>query len=78
MQNTESHRFSSKRPGTKSTGIFENGIIPIDVESENYKFGYFCLFLTVPWVGLQYVVVAFPGHTYILLHAISCENDFMH
>ena len=23
-----------------------------------------CLFLTVPWVGLQYVIVAFPGHTY--------------
>ena len=22
-----------------------------------------CLFLTVPWVGLQSVIVAFPGHT---------------
>ena len=22
-----------------------------------------CLFFTVPWVGLQYMIVAFPGHT---------------
>ena len=26
----------------------------------------FCLFLLVPWVGLQYVIGAFPGHTYLL------------
>ena len=25
-----------------------------------------CLFLTVPWVGLCYVVVAFPDHTHFL------------
>ena len=25
-----------------------------------------CLFLTVPWVGLQCVIVAFPGHTHLL------------
>ena len=24
------------------------------------------LFLTVPWVGLQYVIVAFPDHTHLL------------
>ena len=24
------------------------------------------LFLTVPWVGLQYVTVVFPGHTRLL------------
>ena len=24
------------------------------------------LFLTVPWVGLQYVIVVFPGHTHLL------------
>ena len=24
-----------------------------------------CLFLTVPWVGMQSVIVAFPGHTHI-------------
>ena len=24
------------------------------------------LFLTVPWVGLQSVIVAFPGHTHLL------------
>ena len=23
-------------------------------------------FLTVPWVGLQYVIVVFPDHTYLL------------
>ena len=27
------------------------------------------LFLTVPWVGLQYVVVVFPGHTYLFFTA---------
>ena len=26
-----------------------------------------CLFLTVPWVGMQCVLVAFPGHTYFLV-----------
>ena len=25
------------------------------------------LFLTVPWVGLQYVIVVFPDHTHLLL-----------
>ena len=24
-----------------------------------------CLFLAVPWVGLWFVVVAFPGHTHL-------------
>ena len=24
-----------------------------------------CLILTVPWVDLQYVIVAFPGHTHL-------------
>ena len=27
--------------------------------------GVLCLFLMVPWVGLQCVNVAFPGHTYL-------------
>ena len=27
------------------------------------------LFLTVPWVGLQCVIVVFPGHTYLLHEA---------
>ena len=26
-----------------------------------------CLFLTVPWVGLQSMIVAFPGQTHLLL-----------
>ena len=30
-----------------------------------------CLFLTVPWVGLQYFIVAFPGHTYFFMEAIE-------
>ena len=25
------------------------------------------LFLTVPWVGLQYVIVVFPDHTHFLI-----------
>ena len=25
-----------------------------------------CLFLVMPWVGLQYVTVVFPDHTHIL------------
>ena len=28
-------------------------------------FGTLCLFLTMSWVGLQCVIVAFPGHTYL-------------
>ena len=28
------------------------------------------LFLTVRWVGLQYVIVVFPGHTHILFGVI--------
>ena len=26
--------------------------------------GALCLFLTIPWVGLQCVIVALPGHTH--------------
>ena len=26
-----------------------------------------CLFLAVPWFGLQCVIVVFPGHTHLLL-----------
>ena len=29
------------------------------------------LFLTVPGVGLQYVIVAFPDHTHLLFHCIK-------
>ena len=28
-----------------------------------------CLFLTVPWVGMQCVIVAFPDHTHLLFSA---------
>ena len=27
-----------------------------------------CLCPTLPWVGLQSVIVAFPGHTHLLFH----------
>ena len=30
-----------------------------------------CLFLTVQWVGLQSVIVAFPGHTHFLIVMFS-------
>ena len=33
-------------------------------------FGALCLFLAVSWVGLQCVIVAFPGHTYLFLRYI--------
>ena len=28
------------------------------------------LFLTVPWVGLQCVIVVFPDHTYLIFNSI--------
>ena len=36
-------------------------------------FGTLCLFLTLPLVGLQCVIVVFPGHTYLLfdVHYLS-------
>ena len=34
------------------------------------------LFLTVPWVGLQFAIVAFPDHTHLLLN-FSC-NTYAH
>ena len=33
-------------------------------------------FLTVPWVGLQYVIVAFPDHTHLLLD-LSITNGIV-
>ena len=35
-------------------------------------------FLTVPWVGLQHVIVAFPGHTHIDAHRKCCIECFLH
>ena len=32
-------------------------------------------FLAVPWVGLQFVLVVFPGHTNLPFHLISCQAD---
>ena len=31
------------------------------------------LFLTVPWVGLQCVIVVFPDHTHLLFY-IKCDS----
>ena len=33
-----------------------------------------CLFLTVPWVGLQCVIVVFPDHTHLLLRYSFCVH----
>ena len=29
------------------------------------------LFLTVPWVGLQYVIMVFPDNTHLLINALN-------
>ena len=34
------------------------------------------LFLTVPWAGLQYVIVVFPDHTHLLLMPTVCYGCF--
>ena len=37
-----------------------------------------CLFLIVPYVGLQCVIVSFPGHTHLLLIRLytGCLQEF--
>ena len=35
-----------------------------------------CLFLTVPWVGLQRVIMAFPGHTHLLFVCVFFYHIF--
>ena len=35
-----------------------------------------CLFLTVPWVGLQCVIVVFPGHTHLLFAVCPRAKHF--
>ena len=45
--------------------------------------GALCLFLTVPWVGMQCVIVVFSGHTYLLFYCAlnwkpSAVCFFMH
>ena len=32
------------------------------------------LFLTVPWIGLMYVIVVFLDHAHFLLH-VKCEAE---
>ena len=32
------------------------------------------LFLTAPWVGLQYVIVVFPDHTHLLFNACASRE----
>ena len=34
------------------------------------------LFLTVPWAGLQRVIVVFPGHTYLRFLGIQGKQYF--
>ena len=33
------------------------------------------LFLAVPWVGLQYVIVVFPDHTHLLFSKANCTDS---
>ena len=33
-----------------------------------FAFNVLWLFITVPWVGLQCVIVVFPDHTHLLFH----------
>ena len=35
-----------------------------------------CLFLTVPWVGLQCVIMVFPGHTHLLFAVCPRAKHF--
>ena len=36
-----------------------------------------CLILSVPWVDLQYMIVAFPGHTHLLSRSEIMKHFFM-
>ena len=36
-----------------------------------------CLILSVPWVDLQYMIVAFPGHTHFLSRSEIMKHFFM-
>ena len=40
-------------------------------------YGALWLFLTVSCVGLQFVIVAFPGHTYLFLRYITHDCFFL-
>ena len=35
-----------------------------------------CHFITVPWVNLQCVTVAFPGYTYSSFLSKECEHTY--
>ena len=39
-------------------------------------FGVLCLFLTVSQVSLQFVNVAFPGHTHLLVEFVLLQKSF--
>ena len=34
------------------------------------------LFLTVPWVGMQCVIVVFPDHTHLLFADLCCLHTY--
>ena len=36
------------------------------------------LFLTVPWVGLQHVIVVFPDHTNLLVYVDQLDAHDLH
>ena len=48
--------------------------IKASARQNRYDVCVLCLFLTVSWVGLQFVVVAFPDHTQMFLTASSKDT----
>ena len=40
----------------------------------NVAGGFMCLYLRVPWVGLQCVILAFPDHTHFFVMHLDANN----
>ena len=55
-------KFSNYLAGEKGAGCFTLYVLWLC----------FCRFLAVPWVGLQSVIVVFPGNTHLLLVIPYC------
>ena len=36
-----------------------------------------CLYLTLPWVGLQCVILVFPGHTHLFVNGHNTSIAFV-
>ena len=68
------HKSSSQAKVTKSTLFLtrkeRSGFSSLGLM--NMTVNVLWLFLAVPWVGLQFVIVVFPGHTHLLYVIGSC------